>query len=308
MAIRPSHRLVALTAISAVAAAVLIISAVHTSRPARTSLLERTTKLGEDKDWDVSSWDAKHLKNVEQEQVDKISAHNIWKNPKQAWSGIDRILPTGGQYGYQSTHYVNSNQAQLVNWMDHAKRQVKRIEAQIPKKVSKDDTKEVQQLRAILEKQKAQLASVEDTLKHEDKAMDKSPTQILSQKAKVHRARVYDDNAMWGEGIQGDIRSQGHHERWTAKGAESDMDKYYARLQGKNLKELATHHQVLKFEPQHYGSNNWMDRQFEKLDARDLMKQQQHAKILKQDGYYAQHPFEHKDKAAWIHKMNNYGK
>lgn len=227
----------------------------------------------------------------------------------QAWAGIDRILPTGGQYGYQSTHYANANQAQLVNWMDHAKRQVKRIEAAIPKEDGKQASKEVAQLKAILDKQRSQIASVEKHLKEEDLAMDKSSVQMLTQKSSAPKkaARVYDDNAMWGEGIQGDMKAQGHHARWSAKGAAKDMNKYYAKLQGQNVQELAAHHQSLRMEPDQYGSNNWMDRQFEKLDANDLMKKQNHAKILAQEHYFEHHPFEHKNKHAWVERMRNYG-
>lgn len=43
--------------------------------------------------------------------------------------------------------------------------------------------------------------------------------------------RVYVDDALYGEGIAGDIRSLGHHEaHWDARGARNDMKLYFSKL------------------------------------------------------------------------------
>ncbi len=43
--------------------------------------------------------------------------------------------------------------------------------------------------------------------------------------------RVYEDDALYGEGILGDIKSQGHKKaRWSADSAKKDMKKYFSKL------------------------------------------------------------------------------
>ncbi len=43
--------------------------------------------------------------------------------------------------------------------------------------------------------------------------------------------RVYQDDALYGEGILGDIKSQGHKaSSWSAHSAKSDMKKYFSKL------------------------------------------------------------------------------
>ena len=63
--------------------------------------------LGEDRDWDVQKWSKNHLHAVSADLVDRRSVKNIWHSKSEAWSGIDRILPTGGGFGYQNNHILN---------------------------------------------------------------------------------------------------------------------------------------------------------------------------------------------------------
>ncbi|MGB1602940.1 MAG: hypothetical protein ACPIOQ_59970, partial [Promethearchaeia archaeon] len=88
--------------------------------------------VGQDSDWDVKGWTPEHKINVEASRVDATSVHNIWHSKKQAWAGIDRILPTGGRFGYEEYHNVNGNQAKLLNYVKHARHELKTIEAHLP--------------------------------------------------------------------------------------------------------------------------------------------------------------------------------
>ena len=171
--------------------------------------------------------------------MDPTSVKGIWHSKKQAWAGIDRILPTGGRFGYEEYHNINGNQAKLANYMKHAENEIKTIEAHLPEHDKGFQGKEERKIKLTLDGERNGLDEVEQELGDEHVARDKSAPQMLAQLAQPpahprarQAGRVYADNVLYGEGIQGDIRSQGHHSRkWSRKGAEKDMDKYFDSLQ-----------------------------------------------------------------------------
>lgn len=159
--------------------------------------------------------------------------HGIWHSKKQAWAGIDRILPTGGRFGYEEYHNINGNMAKLANYMKHARNEMKTIEAHLPQHQKGFKGKEERKVKLTLDGERNGLYEVERELQGEHSVYDKSAPQMLAQQTspKKGKKRVFVDNALYGEGIVGDIRSQGHHSRkWSRKGAEADMDKYYDNL------------------------------------------------------------------------------
>lgn len=177
---------------------------------------------------------AEHKIDVEASRVDPTSVHGIWHSKKQAWAGIDRILPTGGRFGYEEYHNVNGNMAKLANYMKHARNELKTIEAHLPEKDKGFKGKEERKIKLTLDGERNGLDEVERDLSSEKHAYDKSAPQMLAQVTKPRARqgkRVFADNALYGEGIVGDIKSQGHHSRtWSRKGAAADMDKYFDSL------------------------------------------------------------------------------
>ena len=233
--------------------------------------------------------------------MDPTSVKGIWHSKKQAWAGIDRILPTGGRFGYEEYHNINGNQAKLANYMKHAENEIKTIEAHLPEHDKGFQGKEERKIKLTLDGERNGLDEVEQELGDEHVARDKSAPQMLAQLAQPpahprarQAGRVYADNVLYGEGIQGDIRSQGHHSRkWSRKGAEQDMDKYFNSLQGQvdPAKRMALE--------QKKGVHVWkkragdeMDEYLGNLQARSSEKEQQHQALLKREGYYHTHPEE----------------
>ena len=177
-----------------------------------------------------------HAIDVKASRVDSTSVHGIWHSKKQAWAGIDRILPTGGRFGYEEYHNINGNMAKLANYMKHARNEMKTIEAHLPQHQKGFKGKEERKVKLTLDGERNGLFEVEHELEGEHAVYDKSAPQMLAQQTSPKKAkkRVFVDNALYGEGIVGDIRSQGHHSRkWSRKGAEDDMDKYYDNLNKK---------------------------------------------------------------------------
>ncbi len=167
---------------------------------------------------------AEHKVDVEGQRVDSISAHNIWHTKKEAWAGIDKILPTGGRFGYEEYHNVNGNMAKLMNYMKHARNELKTIEAHLPQDdKSKFKRKEEKKIKMTLDSERNGLYQIKRQLNNERNAYDKSTPQMLAQQPKAAQQpktvaatvplksaqkRVFVDDALYGEGIQGDIRSQ----------------------------------------------------------------------------------------------------
>ena len=204
---------------------------------------------------------AEHAIDVKASRVDATSVHNIWHSKKQAWAGIDRILPTGGRFGYEEYHNVNGNMAKLQNYMRHARNEIKTIEAHLPQADRGFKRKEEQKVKLTLDGERNGLTEIKHELNGETSVYDRSTPQMLVQvKPRAARKRVYADDALYGEGIVGDIKSQvraftahvetilsycaawateglcyqGHHERkWSRKGAAADMNAYYAKLNKK---------------------------------------------------------------------------
>jgi len=167
----------------------------------------RYQQLGEDRDWDVHHWSKSHLRDVEGGAVDKTSVHNIWHSKKQAWAGIDQILPTGGQYGYESNHYMPANAAKMLDFIKHTKHEVARIEARLPPKVPKGEAKEEAEVKDVLDGDMKEVATIKDNLMGEKphRAAASRPTMLATRKS---AGRVYVDDALYGEGIVGDVKSQ----------------------------------------------------------------------------------------------------
>jgi len=151
--------------------------------------------------------------------------------------GKVRLCGTGR---YEEYHNINGNVAKLENYMKHARNELKTIEAHLPQNGKGFKGKEEHKIKLTLDGERNGLTSIKHELEGEHVVYDKSTPQMLAQQqvqrdvVPKHTKRVYVDEALYGEGIQGDMRSQGHHARkWSRKGAESDMDKYYAHLQSK---------------------------------------------------------------------------
>ena len=188
----------------------------------------------------IAFGNAEHKVDVEGQRVDSMSAHNIWHTKKEAWAGIDKILPTGGRFGYEEYHNVNGNMAKLMNYMKHARNELKTIEAHLPQNdKSKFKRKEEKKLKMTLDSERNGLYQIKRQLNNERNAYDKSTPQMLAQQPKAAQQpktvqqpkatqqptaaqqpkaatvplkaaqkRVFVDDALYGEGIQGDIRSQ----------------------------------------------------------------------------------------------------
>jgi len=218
--------------------------------------------------------------------------HNIWHSKKQAWAGIDRILPTGGRFGYEEYHNVNGNMAKLQNYMRHARNEIKTIEAHLPQADRGFKRKEEQKVKLTLDGERNGLTEIKHELNGETSVYDRSTPQMLAQvKPRAARKRVYADDALYGEGIVGDIKSQGHHERkWSRKGAAADMNAYYAKLN----KKVWTHPAKSPTAQLHWKkrAGDEMDEYLDSLTARSAQKKQMHDKLLKQEGYYHTHPEE----------------
>jgi hypothetical protein len=253
--------------------------------------------LGQDADWDMHKWSPEHAIDVKASRVDGTSVHNIWHSKKEAWSGIDRILPTGGRFGYEEYHNINGNEAKLLNFIKHAKNEIKTIENHLPSRGHERDWGKAQeQTKLTLDGELNGLYEIKRETEGETSVVDrdKSSPQMLAQQKPLQRAkrvkRVFADNALYGEGILGDIRSDGHHLRkWSAKGAESDMDKYFKSLNKKiHTKEQGwTHRQGDEF-----------DEYMGDLAARNAAKAREHGNILKQEHYYSTHPAEKMQRGA----------
>ena len=242
--------------------------------------------VGQDRDWDVKGWTPEHKINVEASRVDATSVHNIWHSKKQAWAGIDRILPTGGRFGYEEYHNENGNQAKLLNYVKHARHELKTIEAHLPVDRGARGQEE-NTIARTLDAERNGLLEVKREIESEKTVIDKARPQILAQRRPKPSARVYADNALFGEGIVGDIQSQGHHARkWSRKGAEKNMNAYFDRLNLKLHKPKA--------HGWHKRAGDEMDEYMHELDARDHSKAVFHDALLKQEGYYHTHPFEKK--------------
>lgn len=250
-----------------------------------TSTGSSRTVLGQDADWNVKGWTPEHAIDVKASRVDSTSVHGIWHSKKQAWAGIDRILPTGGRFGYEEYHNVNGNMAKLQNYMKHARNELKTIEAHLPQNGQGFKGKEERKIKLTLDGERNGLFEIKHELAGERSVYDKSTPQMLAQQKQApKRGRVFVDDALYGEGIQGDIRSEGHHARkWSRKGAVSDMDKYYAHLQSKV-------HMVKKGWAKRSGDE--MDEYMHDLQERSAQKQLEHSKLLKREGYYHTHPEE----------------
>jgi len=248
--------------------------------------------LGQDKDWHVHTWTPEHAIDVKASRVDATSVHNIWHSKKQAWAGIDRILPTGGRFGYEEYHNVNGNMAKLQNYMRHARNEIKTIEAHLPQADRGFKRKEEQKVKLTLDGERNGLTEIKHELNGETSVYDRSTPQMLAQvKPRAARKRVYADDALYGEGIVGDIKSQGHHERkWSRKGAAADMNAYYAKLN----KKVWTHPAKSPTAQLHWKkrAGDEMDEYLDSLTARSAQKKQMHDKLLKQEGYYHTHPEE----------------
>lgn len=165
--------------------------------------------------------------------------HGIWHSKKQAWAGIDRILPTGGRFGFEEYHNINGNMAKLENYLKHARNELRTIEAHLPQTDKGVKGKDEKKIKLTLDGERNGLFEIQHELNGEHAVYDKSTPQMLAQQPKATQSktasashtRVYMDNALYGEGIQGDIKSQGHHARkWSRRGADADMAKYYASL------------------------------------------------------------------------------
>mmetsp|Transcript_22113 Transcript_22113/g.44497 ORF Transcript_22113/g.44497 Transcript_22113/m.44497 type:complete len:331 (-) Transcript_22113:100-1092(-) len=297
--VRTEHLTLAATALCVVIATVQIY---HQQK--HTSVLlqkARTQQLGEDADWDVKKWSKHHLRYVEGGAVDGTSVHNIWHNKKQAWAGIDDILPTGGRYGYESNHWMPADGAKLLGFVHHAKKEIANMEAKLPANVPKDEAKEEGEVMGVLDKDLTGLANIKGELyqpKHS--AAQKARSQMLAEAQR----RVYVDDALYGEGIVGDIKSQGHKSHmWSRKAAESDMDAYYDHLNAQIRADNSVRHRVQSLShagKPPVGSNEDLDNYFNNLDEAAATKHAEHKHILDQEGYFHTHPQEHKHLHNWV--------
>ena len=129
---------------------------------------------------------------------------------------------------------MNGNMAKLMNYMKHARNELKTIEAHLPQNdKSKFKRKEEKKIKMTLDSERNGLYQIKRQLNNERNAYDKSTPQMLAQQPKAAQQpktvkqptaaqqpkaatvplkaaqkRVFVDDALYGEGIQGDIRSQ----------------------------------------------------------------------------------------------------
>ena len=135
---------------------------------------------------------------------------------------------------------MNGNMAKLMNYMKHARNELKTIEAHLPQNdKSKFKRKEEKKIKMTLDSERNGLYQIKRQLNNERNAYDKSTPQMLAQQPqaaqqpktvkqpkatqqptaaqqpkaatvplKAAQKRVFVDDALYGEGIQGDIRSQ----------------------------------------------------------------------------------------------------
>jgi hypothetical protein len=230
--------------------------------------------------------------------VDQTSVKGIWKNPKQAWAGIDDILPTGGRFGYEEAHTMNANEAKLLGFMKHARKELRTLEAEVPKNLSPKEQKEAARAVALLKAEEARMKQIKGDFG--GVVMHRSRPQMLAAAkgaaAKKPAGRVYVDEAMYGEGIAGDMRSEGHKEkRWNKHAADKDMDAYYRQLAAKPEAQVRAWGATLAAgngNPTVEGSNANFDAYLDELDKQALAKHVAHNRRLEHDAYYKHHPEE----------------
>mmetsp|Transcript_7955 Transcript_7955/g.19338 ORF Transcript_7955/g.19338 Transcript_7955/m.19338 type:complete len:310 (+) Transcript_7955:27-956(+) len=268
--------------------------------------------LGQDADWGVKGWSTKHARSVMQNAVDKTTVKGIWHAPNQAWAGIDDILPTGGRFGYEEAHGMNANEAKLRGFMKHARKELRSLEAHVPKNLPQGERKAAAKAMALIKGDEAALGKItKEFPMHGTRATRARPQMLAAQAAKAAKAqqavapkvaapaagRVYVDEAMYGEGIVGDIKSEGHKARaWSKKAADANMDAYYHSLAVRpNLKQAAQWGASLSSSnsnPKVEGSNANFANYFKTLDAEAVQKTRAHNKRLERDGYFKNHPEE----------------
>eukprot|EP00285_Hemiselmis_virescens_P011613 CAMPEP_0173391618 /NCGR_PEP_ID=MMETSP1356-20130122/18489_1 /TAXON_ID=77927 ORGANISM="Hemiselmis virescens, Strain PCC157" /NCGR_SAMPLE_ID=MMETSP1356 /ASSEMBLY_ACC=CAM_ASM_000847 /LENGTH=370 /DNA_ID=CAMNT_0014349277 /DNA_START=8 /DNA_END=1120 /DNA_ORIENTATION=- len=300
------------------AALLCMLAAVVSLRgAARSVLLEvaRRQQLGEDKDWNVKSWSAHHRTDVALGRMDAATTRNIWSGKQgEAWKGIDDILPTGGRYAYEEDHQHNAKDAKMLLFLKAAEGKVAAMEKAVPTKgVSKNDAKLVKKTMAVLEHDARALKAFEMRVRYPPKAShhasnsDEAAPQMLSQAtlaaahgSKHQEGRVFEDDALYGEGIQGDIKSQGHHEAaWNAASSQKDMNRYFSSLSAADTAHLAEAHARSGVLP--WGGNDkGLHGYWASLAQRGAAQEGMHQDILRRDGYYEQHPFESSDLHAYV--------
>jgi len=261
------------------------------------------TELGEDADFDVKTWSKQHRVNVGDGHLDRASVKSIWSSPNKAWKGIDSILPTGGRYGYEEDHSHTADQAKMLHFLEGAKKQVARMRAAMPKGAP---TKEAREAEAVLDGEEKAISSAEIQVSGVHSAADaqKGGAQMLAQQKS--QGRVFIDNALYGEGIEGDIESRGHHTaRWNAHGAAADMKSYFNKLRmatdGREAADRSRHPGVKPWG----GNDKGMHGYWKKLAHRIESQDETHKDILAKDGYFHDHPFEHANKHEWIRNSWN---
>ncbi|EKX31386.1 hypothetical protein GUITHDRAFT_166892 [Guillardia theta CCMP2712] len=287
---RVDNRSRVFVALASVAAALLVVLVVLAPSRRTQLMAARTQSLGEEADWKPRSWSSSHVRTVMSQHLDDQTVKNIWQQPGEAWKGIDDILPTTGKYAYQENHDLNANEAKLLNYLQHARKRIHQIEKRLPEKLPSGKLgKEVEKMKVTMEAQDNGLYSIEQQLRHEKVIKAKAPSSMLSQTATPKASRrVFVDEAMYGEGIQGDIRSQGHKERsWSRKQAANDMNKYFNKLNKQILSKSGYKWSTTQ-------KPGEMDRYFKFLNKRDNKIESQHKNILRREGYFQTHPDEAK--------------
>ena len=73
----------------------------------------------------LRKWSPQHYMSVASSNVDATTAKGIWKSKDEAWSGIDKVLPTDTRYEYQSLHSGHGQEAKMMAFLDHAHHQLK---------------------------------------------------------------------------------------------------------------------------------------------------------------------------------------
>uniref|UniRef100_A0A7S0EXR4 Uncharacterized protein n=1 Tax=Hanusia phi TaxID=3032 RepID=A0A7S0EXR4_9CRYP len=287
---RTERKTKVMASLASVAAMTLVVFVVLAHSRRSALLAARTQSLGEEADWKPSRWNPSHVRMVVSQNLDDQSVKNIWRKPGEAWKGIDDILPTNGRYAYEENHDMNANAAKLLNYLQHARKQIHKVQEKFPKNLPSGKLgNEVEKMKVTMEAQDNGFYSIEQQLLHEKRMRAKAPSSMLAQaSAPKATRRVFEDEAMYGEGIVGDIRSQGHKERsWSRKQASKDMNKYFDKLNKQILSKSG-----YKWSTKNQAGD--MDRYFQYLNKRDNKLESQHKKILKQDGYYHIHPEEAK--------------
>ena len=175
----------------------------------------------------LRKWSPQHYMSVASSNVDATTAKGIWKSKDEAWSGIDKVLPTDTRYEYQSLHSGHGQEAKMMAFLDHAHHQLKLLKKALPKLAADEESKnELDVLKGAIEQGEGALEHIErDTVEddaayaHETLPKELSDEDLgLSNEFKVAH----------GSQLRQMAPARAHYE--SARDADADLDSFFASL------------------------------------------------------------------------------